>query len=127
MLINFSNHPVTEWSEDQLATAKKEYGIVADLPFPKIDPAADNETLMKLSTAYLKDINSIFDNNQCAKRVVHIVGEFRLVYMMVLLLQKQGISCICATRIKRGGDQSGDYQFQHFKSYLHYEKIIQSD
>ncbi len=40
MLVNFTNHPSSQWGERQLREAEK-YGDIVDVPFPAVDPEED--------------------------------------------------------------------------------------
>ncbi len=54
MLINLSNHPQVSWGKKQITTAKKLYGNIIDIQFPKIDSNGNEEYIDILSEKYLK-------------------------------------------------------------------------
>jgi hypothetical protein len=48
MLLNLSNHPSVNWSPEQRAAAERQFGGVADLAFPHIDPTATTAEVKKI-------------------------------------------------------------------------------
>lgn len=95
MLLNFSNHPSSQWPEKQKEEAKKMFGNVTDIPFPNIPPDATEEDITQLSREYLNKILSF--KNQYPKIAVHIMGEFTFTYNMIKELEKHGIPCYAST------------------------------
>lgn len=55
MLINFTNHPAARWSEAQRMAARQ-YGAVVDLPFPEVDPTANETSLDAIASLYVRRI-----------------------------------------------------------------------
>ena len=71
MLINFTNHPSKDWSEEQLAAAAV-YGKVQDLPFPPVPEDWDENNLAALAVDCAEKIAAL--NPQA----VVCQGEFTL-------------------------------------------------
>ena len=51
ILINLTNHPSHLWDEKQME-ASKAYGKILDMPFPAIDPYADEGYIALLADEY---------------------------------------------------------------------------
>lgn len=78
MLINFTNHPSTQWSAEQKVSAQV-YGKVIDLAFPAIDPATNEAVLDSLAAVYADHIlhlspDAVLCQGECTfvYRVVHV-------------------------------------------------------
>lgn len=109
MLLNCSKIPTPQWPRAQLDTATTMYSQVQDLTFPTIDPLNTTTEIAELAQAYAQQI--IAQHPQA----VHVMGEPIFVYVLVRLLQGQGITCITsATRPKSNGR---GYDFIQFRSY----------
>lgn len=120
MLINLSNHPAVNWSERQLQAAGQ-YGKVADLTFPQVDPEADTETVALLSCEYLEKIRKMFAGEP-APHAVHLMGELTFCFALVSLLQKEGIVCLVSTTLRSTIDQADGskisrFEFVRFREY----------
>ena len=117
-LINFSNHPSQYWSREQIDAAVS-YGRIIDLPFPVINPEADEADLKKLAEEYVKQILEFEEQNNIT---VHIMGEMTFTYMVVSQLKAMGIECIASTTIRDAeyssdGKKISDFQFVRFRKY----------
>lgn len=97
MLINFSNHPVKDWSDDQLKTARRLYETIVDLPFPKIDPDGDENYITDLSKKYSGYIIEKLRISPHDKNAVHVMGEHTLIFTLINSLTGQGVKCIAST------------------------------
>lgn len=95
MLINFTNHPLSQWSEEQKKAASELFGEVVDLPFPSISPEASEEDLLKIAQEFLKKILSY--QSKTNNLAVHIMGEFTFTFIMVQLLHQNNIPCYAST------------------------------
>lgn len=95
MLLNFSNHPSSQWPVKQKEEAKRLFGEVVDLPFPNIPPEATEKDIHQLTEEYLKKIMDIKKKN--SKIAIHIMGEFTFTYNMVKELEKISIPCYAST------------------------------
>ena len=117
-LINFSNHPSQYWSKEQ-SEAAAFYGRIIDLPFPDINPEADETDLMKLTEEYVKQILELKEHYNIT---VHVMGEMTFTYMVVSQLKAMGIECIASTTIRDAeyssdGKKISDFQFVRFRKY----------
>lgn len=117
--INHTNHPSSNWDEDQLKAAG-EYGEILDVPFPNVDPELDTTEVMELVNNNFKEISG--KNPSC----VLCQGEFVYVYHMVQKLKAAGINAIaaCSERnVKESVDESGNnvktiiFSFARFRDY----------
>ncbi len=89
MLVNFTNHPSSQWGERQLREAEK-YGDIVDVPFPDVDPEEDEAYIGVLASEYAERIlNLVPDAVLCQ-------GEFCLVYRVVSLLKEKNITVLAA-------------------------------
>ena len=124
MLINLSNHPSKNWDEKQITHAKKQFGTIVDLTFPKVDPAGDEDYIRQLVASYFKNVVAIFDEcaNEPHPNVVHIHGEFTFVYAMVKSLIGSGIRCVASTTSRNvtengNGEKTVKFTFVRFREY----------
>ena len=44
--VNYSNHPSSAWSSDQIAAAHK-YGDIIDIPFPNVSASSGEEEILQ--------------------------------------------------------------------------------
>lgn len=121
MLINLSNHPSSYWSDKQLNMAKGCYENVIDLPFPAIEPDADDIEISRIADEYTERIiyllKTIIKNN-----AVHLMGEMALTFALVIRLQKHNITCVCSTskRISYFDENNikhSKFEFVRFREY----------
>ena len=119
LLVNLSNHPYKDWSEDQKKAAEK-YGEVQDMAFPEIDPAMKIDKIKKeIAVAQIDEIK-----NMCKERrvTVHIMGEMSYTFYVVSQLKAFGILCICSTSERDtedlgGGEKKVTFHFKRFRDY----------
>lgn len=119
LLVNLSNHPYKDWSEDQKKAAEK-YGEVQDMAFPEIDPAIKIDKIKKeIAAAQIDEIK-----NMCKERrvTVHIMGEMSYTFYVVSRLKAFGIRCICSTSERDtedlgGGEKKVTFRFKRFRDY----------
>lgn len=119
LLVNLSNHPYKDWSEDQKKAAEK-YGEVQDMAFPKIDPAMKIDKIKKeIAAAQIDEIK-----NMCKERrvTVHIMGEMSYTFYVISQLKAFGILCICSTSERDtedlgGGEKKVTFRFKRFRDY----------
>lgn len=91
MFLNFTNHPSSNWSEDQKRVAEKEYGKIMDLSFPNIAPDWTWEQVKDLAEKYVEDIAG---RNP---KAVLCQGEFTFAYQVIKRLKEKGILVVAAT------------------------------
>ena len=90
IFVNFSNHPSSRWSEEQLKVAGQQYGEIVDVPFPSLDPCMDERAIAEIGEDC---IEKILELSPCA---VMCQGEFTLTFYVVNRLINKGISCVSA-------------------------------
>lgn len=117
MLINFTNHPLTQWSEEQKKAANELFGEIVDLPFPNIDPYGDEKYIDELAQQYLTKIL------EHRPQALHIQGEFTFTYRIIELLKTHNIPCYASTthriiEINDDGTRTYKFQFVRFRQYL---------
>lgn len=117
--INFSNHPSGNWSEKQLAAARK-WGEIADLPFPNVEPDATKEQIEELAETMAAQIQA---QNPAA---VMCQGEFTLTFQVVTHLKAAGILTLSAcsrrqvTEVRQADGTSRKvsvFEFVQFREY----------
>lgn len=118
VFINLSNHPSDQWEEAQME-ASRQYGECIDLPFPQIDPAADEETIKGLVEDYIQRILQYTVDNTVT---VHLMGEMCFTYRMVSKLKSLGIVCVCSTSTRNVHDEGNgcrtvEFRFTQFREY----------
>lgn len=122
MLINLSNHPSANWSENQLAEAAK-YGQVFDLPFPAINPEAESAEILQLAQSFEAKVRHLLSDENAELNVVHLMGELTFCFALVVLLQKAGIICVASTTSRKTTDhsyglKSSLFEFVRFREYV---------
>lgn len=119
IFINLSNHPSSQWSETQLAAARK-IGKITDIQFPAIDPDDSPEKIRKTAEGIFKFLRAL------GKPVVMVQGEFTLTYQLVRMLQDAGIRAVvsCSRRVSEEYvDEKGatvkvsSFRFEGFRDY----------
>ena len=113
MLINFSNHPSSKWSEKQLQVAQIAYGPIKDIAFPPVDPQGSSTYIQNLANEYLSIILS-----QTDIKAVHVMGESTLCFALIVMLKQRGIKCLASTT-KRVITPEGVpiFTFEQFREY----------
>lgn len=89
MLINFSNHPSSDWQEKQKKAANA-YGRISDIPFPQVDPYASTDEVVRLAEEYTLLIAGKKPS------AVFVAGDFALVYSVVKRLKALGFLVLSA-------------------------------
>ena len=107
--VNFSNHPSTQWSDAQLAAARR-FGKVLDLPFPSVPPTLDERSVLSLAEQY---VDKILQLNPTA---VMCQGEFSLCFAVTRLLQRKEVAvlCACSERV----ENKSEFVFVRFRNYM---------
>ena len=118
MLINFSNHPSSLWEQKQLESAKV-YGELVDVPFPSIDPDADEKNIRSIAEQYTDLLLKYAIGRHLT---VHIMGEMTFTFLVVTQLKNAGVDCIASTslrdtEISPDGRKISDFQFVRFRKY----------
>jgi ATP-dependent exoDNAse (exonuclease V) alpha subunit len=116
MLINFTNHSSDKWAEHQKNAAIEKYNQIVDVPFPHINPSADELDIKAEALKYVEVILSMKPS------AVHIMGEMNFTFQMVHFLMEEGIECIASTTSRivedfPDGTQKSSFNFVKFRSY----------
>lgn len=119
IFINLSNHPSSQWGDDQLAAARK-LGKIVDMNFPPIDPQTPPERIQNYAKSTFSFIRAL------GKPVVMVQGEFTFTYQLVRLLQEAGIRAVvsCSKRVSEEYvNETGatvkisSFRFEGFRDY----------
>lgn len=118
MLINFTNHPSSEWQQSQLDSAIELYGGIIDLHFPEVDPMASTSEIEALAESCFRRLMETIKE----KDVIHIMGEMTLTYAILNKLKTKGIECIasCSERICTLNEQGQTVRTFNFRQFRHY-------
>jgi hypothetical protein len=119
MLINLSNHPITEWSDEQLKLAEELFNEVKDWTFPSVVPYSSETEILELAKSALVSIKEF------KPWAVHVMGEHTFTYSFVRLAQLDGIRCIASTtkRNFKKIDNDGYVRSFEFVMFRDYPKI----
>ena len=118
VIINFTNHPSSQWSPEQIKAAQ-EFGEIQDLPFPQISPSADRKEVIDIAQMYVQEIL------QQKPEAVICQGEFTLAYSITKRLREEGVPVLaaCSERMVRekvtekGTQKEVLFQFKGFREY----------
>lgn len=119
MFINLSNHPSSDWSEEQL-NAAEQYGVdIVDMPFPVVTAIAGEEDISSLAKEYAEMMISRYDPRQ---DVFHVMGEMCFSFALIRLLQQAGFVCVASTserivREEEPGHKEVFFNFVRFRQY----------
>lgn len=89
MFLNYSNHPSSLWSENQIKAAKK-YGNIVDISFPQIPTNFEEASVEKIAESEYKKIISLNPT------VVLCQGEMTFCHNMVNRLIENSITVVAA-------------------------------
>lgn len=119
LFINLSNHPSSQWKEEQLCAAR-DFGEIMDMPFPQVNPDAMAEDVNSIANDLVDKIKVLESDNDV---VVHVMGEMGLTYCIVKKLSAIGIRCVCSTsyRIVKEEDEGKRLVEFHFNKFRDYE------
>lgn len=117
MFLNFSNHPSSLWSVEQVQAARQ-YGEIVDLPFPDVDPCADEAAIASFVCEYFEKVKSLGTPDEVT---VHLMGEFCFTYSMLNVLREHGYQCIASTSSRKvvieDGAKKVFFEFCAFRKY----------
>lgn len=119
MFINITNHPSSEWGEEQLKAAHEYSDHILDMKFPDIKPEYDTAMVKKFADVMAGIITSTCKSE---KPVVHVMGEMTYTYHLVSLLKAQGITCVASTterlvKMMPDGKKISEFKFIRFRKY----------
>lgn len=121
MLINLSNHPSANWSEEQKNAAEQQFGQIVDIPFPQVDPYASEEVIAAMADEYCQLVLETVSGQSTI--AVHLMGEMTLTFALLQRLQSQGISCVASTTMREtiefpDGRKESVFKFVKFRKYI---------
>lgn len=119
MLINLSNHPSAIWPAEQTAEANCLYGEIVDIPFPQVDPQANEYEIAELAQKYVNKVQEIAAGQAVT---VHLMGEMTLTFAILSRLRILDIPCVASTtqRVVKEleiGRKEVLFQFVKFRKY----------
>lgn len=119
IFINYTNHPVKDWSEEQVSAAKKYAEELVDIPFIVIDPDKDEDDIEKIADSELKKILKVAEGHDAT---VHLMGEQTLSFSLIKKLQGLGVRCVASTtkrEVKDLGNNKREvtFRFVKFREY----------
>lgn len=119
MIVNFTNHPCVNWSDEQLAAAER-WGNIVDLCFPNVPAESDETDIAALADTYCSRICALDPN------AVLVQGEMSLTFAVARRLHQSGIIVLCAaservckTETERDGSvvRRSVFKFVRFREY----------
>lgn len=119
LLINCTNHPLSEWSEGQIEAAAK-WGEIKDFPFPQVSPFATSDEVDALAESMVSQIIEYHPD------AAIVQGEMTLCYALVSKLKNNGIPTFAATSDRKTvvkKDSNGNtiktslFEFATFREY----------
>lgn len=119
IFINYTNHPISEWSDEQRSAAKKYAEELVDIPFIGIDPDKDEADIEKIADSELRKILMKAEGHEAT---VHLMGEQTLSFSLIKKLQGLGVRCVASTtkrEVKDLGDNKREvaFRFVKFREY----------
>lgn len=120
VFINFSNHPSSNWSENQKKAVYDQYQAqIIDIPFSQVSAFADEGEIRSLAE---QCVETICNHNP---KAVMCQGEFGLTYQVITLLKRKGIltvySCSERKTIEKKTDtgtvKTSEFCFVRFRKY----------
>jgi len=120
MLLNLSNHPSLHWPDNQKSAAREQFGEIADLPFPAIDPEEGTEQIQSRAIEYEQIVVRQLQDQTI--KAVHLMGEMTFTLVLTARLQKQGIQVYCSTTRRnvieeKDGRKTTQFVFVRFRQY----------
>ena len=110
-LANLSNHPVSQWSQAQLDSARERFGQPADVEgWALVDPSATIQDVLRQADALVERVLAM------GAKDALILGEPTLSMSLVAMLQAQGVSCWATTTHRRLSPQD-PFVFHGWREY----------
>ena len=119
LFINLTNHPISNWSAEQIMAAKQ-MGRIVEIPFPVVSPESTTEEIQSLADEQVESILRVAEDARII--TVHVMGELTLTYAIVTRLKTKGIRCVASTTIRNveqmpDGRKISDFNFVQFRGY----------
>lgn len=118
--INFTNHPSSNWSEEQIKAVREKYDSeIIDVSFPPVSASADEVEIRNQASKCVERICGY------APSAVMCQGEFGLIYQVVNMLKKRGIRVVYSCSERRtvekktdnGTVKTSEFCFVRFREY----------
>ncbi len=121
MLINISNHPLIEWSAEQIAAAREQWGDVCDVALPNINPHLDGVEVLHKAENDAQNYSSIIKQYD-EMSAFHIMGESVYCFHVVNILKKMGYKVVASTTERhnveyKNGNKISHFEFVRFREY----------
>lgn len=114
MLINFSNHPLTQWGDRQRQEAEIRWGAIKDMPFPAIDPTWSREELFPIVEDSFEQCRQMGEQYGC-DIAFHVMGESVFCYHLIGRLLNAGYTVVASTSVRNAACQTDGVKLSHFK------------
>jgi hypothetical protein len=96
-LINLSNHPSGDWSNEQ----KSQWADIIDIKFPDISPSATVEEVQELVSQYVSRIKVEIMEDAETPLFLHLAGEYTFCYLLNAQLSDIiPLAVACTARVK---------------------------
>lgn len=127
IFINYSNHPSSKWSSEQLQAAKDlchkfnpeaEVSIM-DVPFPSINPSDSTGQLRTQAARQVREFEKLSLDHRV---ILHVMGEMCYTHNVVKLAEQAGICCVASTTERLSvenpdGTKTVAFKFCQFRQY----------
>lgn len=121
IFVNFSNHPLKNWGEEQISAAKEICGggDIVDVSFPSVSADASEDEIKAIAKEYSEKIADMKPS------AVMCMGEFGVCFKVVEYLNKRGIKTVysCSERkavettTEKGIEKTSVFSFVKFREY----------
>lgn len=131
MFINISNHPLKNWSSEQIRAAIELSGDeeLIDFPFPNVDPTVDEGQVLKLAEKTAASVMDIVEEarDRGVRVKAHVMGQQMMAFFIVMLLMNRGVDVYESTterkaleEIKEDGSivKTSVFKFVRFREYI---------
>jgi len=124
--LNISNHPWGQWSQEQIAAARRIAPVLVDIPFPAVPPEAESHEVERLADRLVADLQAgnlkLPGNSWRFARDAMVQGEHTLTAVLVRRLQDIGITAYAATTervvaVDNEGRKVSTFRFVKFRPY----------
>ena len=115
--VNFSNHPSSKWTQEQIRAALEYGDTIADMPFPAVKPSSSEEEIFDLAQKTAGEILAMEPS------AVMCQGEFGLCFAVTQMLLSAGIVVLyaCSERKVHEKENVKSIQFD-FVRFRRFEK-----
>lgn len=119
--INISNQLSSEWDEFQMGEASEIADMLIDINFPFVEPDATESELLATCDKMIETIESV-SGGQADVTSVHVLGDMRLTFILIVKLQRIGYRCFASTNgrdvaVTEEGSFVQRLRFDSFREY----------